>query len=143
MSDYYLNRGKARYYLSHFKEAQEDFRIVQKMVPLGMEVKSFIQQYSNDFQDFQDFEITKITTNPKSTIKNERNSGHEKSKQIEEIVDFNSTIQSAFSVESRNSLPKVRQNNYQNEKKIPQNVLSSKLLKPLIKSDAFKISKTR
>ena len=143
MSDYYLNRGKARYYLSHFKEAQEDFRIVQKMVPLGMEVKSFIQQYSNDFQDFQDFEITKITTNPKSTIKNERNSGHEKNKQIEEIVDFNSTIQSAFSVESRNSLPKVRQNNYQNEKKIPQNVLSSKLLKPLIKSDAFKISKTR
>ena len=140
MSDYYLNRGKARYYLSHFKEAQEDFRIVQKMVPLGMEVKSFIQQYSNDFQDF---EITKITTNPKSTIKNERNSGHEKNKQIEEIVDFNSTIQSAFSVESRNSLPKVRQNNYQNEKKIPQNVLSSKLLKPLIKSDAFKISKTR
>ena len=143
MSDYYLNRGKARYYLSHFKEAQEDFRIVQKMVPLGMEVKSFIQQYSNGFQDFQDFEITKITTNPKSTIKNERNSGHEKNKQIEEIVDFNSTIQSAFSVESRNSLPKVRQNNYQNEKKIPQNVLSSKLLKPLIKSDAFKISKTR
>ena len=69
MSDYYLNRGKARYYLSHFKEAQEDFRIVQKMVPLGMEVKSFIQQYSNDFQDFQDFEITKITTHPKSTIK--------------------------------------------------------------------------
>ena len=147
VSDYSLNRGKARYYLSHFKEAQEDFRLVQKMVPLGMEVKSFIQQYSNDFQDFQDLELTKTTTNPKSTTKNERNSGHKKSKKIEEIVDFDSTTQSAFSVEGRNSLPKVRQNNYQNnyqnEKKIPQNILSSKLLKPLIKSDALKIRKTR
>jgi hypothetical protein len=140
VSDYYLNRGKARYYLSYFKEAQDDFRIVQKMVPLGMEVKSFIQQYSNDFQDF---EITKITTNPKSTLKNQRNSGHEKSKKIDEILDFNSTIQSAFSVESRNSLPKVRQNNYQKEKKIPQNILSSKLLKPLIKSDPLKIRGTK
>ena len=115
------------------------------MVPLGMEVKSFIQQLSNDSQDFQDFEIKKINTDLKKNKKEKKhgNSGHEKNEKIEEIVDFNSTINSAFSVSSRNSLPKVRQNNYHSEKKIPQNILSSKLLKPLTKSDALKIRRSR
>ena len=142
VSDYYLIRGKARYYLVHFKEAQEDFLMVQKMFPLGMEVQSFMQQYSTDSKEFK---------NPKKS-KNQkymkhRNSDHKREDQIEVTLDFDSTTNSAFSIESRNSLARVRlsnhQNNHQNDYPVPHSIPSPNILMPLIKSDGGKIKKTQ
>ena len=142
MSDYYLNRGKARYYLAQFKEAQDDFHTVQKMIPLGMETQSFIQQYSTNFQDHETAKNVENSQNLQKLKfeKKHRNSEH-KTEKVVKILDFNSTAKTAFRVESKNSLPKVRQNNYQNcyqnDHSIPQNVLSSNFLRPVIKSGAM------
>ena len=108
------------------------------MVPLGMEVQSFIQQYSTNFENPIILKSSKeLKLEKKQYLLDEKNKND-----TDIITDLNTTMKTSWRMQSKNSLPRVRETFHQNDDVIPRNILSSKFLKPLINTDALKTKTT-